>query len=375
MNVYFAAVALLALVFPSPVYGGQPLKYTDEVHEMCQFYSGLALLQNEADIQKDLMKSKCGSRCINEIATSARLLLSAFKSSYKDWKNCGEHYNDGCCLGNDYKSRWNGKLPRSLWVDCFSPELSAVAEYKDGVSGFLNRFFMDGTKIEEWLKGVTLTLERDGTQCHYTTSDYNGWYTQIGTIGGLFDVEHIRYRHTATLKLTQTEYDSGSFHTLLCMLRCAGYVSKLSIGHCDDKCGGGNVQVPEAQNVEPESHENVASDKEHRELQDDQANGSAGLADGQHGTNEEDEKHTSNATQASVASDVYRSLSSSQNLAFESSSNEIGAVKRGGDLKETAKTYTPSPVSGLQGTSATTSVALLIASFLLELFRTTALIE
>ncbi|KAH8604529.1 hypothetical protein ERJ75_001708900 [Trypanosoma vivax] len=158
------------------------------------------------------------------------------------------------------------------------------------------------------------------------------------------------------------------------MLRCAGYASKLTVGNCDDRCGV-TMSKSQKRDVEPKSHENAASDQEHREPQDDQANGSAGSADGRRGTNEEDEKHTSNATQASVASDVYRSLSSSRNLTFEGSSNEIGAVKRGGDLKETTETYTPSIVSGLRGTSATTSVALLIAGFLLELFRTTALIE
>ncbi|KAG8342883.1 hypothetical protein TRVL_06284 [Trypanosoma vivax] len=374
MKVYFSAVALLALWLPSLVYGGSPLQYDNEVHEVCQFYSGLALLQNEADIKKDLLKSNCGQHCIKEIAISARLLLSAFQSSYKDWKNCGEYYSGGCCLGDENDKQWNGKSPQTLWADCFFPEGSPGDKYKNGVPNFISRFISDGAKINKWLSGVRLTLERGSKRCHYT-SDYNGWSTEIGTFGGLFDVEYDRYYYTTTLKLTQTQYNFGNLHTLLCMLRCAGYVSKLTIGHCDDKCGGGNVQVPEAQNVEPESHENVANGERHRELQDDQANGSAGLADGQHGTNEEDEKHTSNATQASVASDVYRSLTSSQNLTFEGSSNEIGAVKRGGDLKETAKTYTPSPVSGLKSTSATTSVALLIAGFLLELFRTTALIK
>ncbi|KAG8340159.1 hypothetical protein ERJ75_001052900 [Trypanosoma vivax] len=375
MKVYFAVVTLLALVFPSPVYGGSPLQYDNEVHEMCQFYSGLAQMQNEADIQKDLMKSKCDSRCINEIATAARLLLRAFTNSYWRWKNCGNLYNDDCCLGDENNKQWNSKPAPSLWADCFFPEGVSGVKYKNGVSDFLNKFILNGTKIEQWLKGVTLTLERGNKRCHYTTNGYSAWYTEIGTFGGLFEVIYREYPETAALKLTQTEYDSGSFHTLLCMLRCAGYASKLSIDHCDDKCGGDNVQVPEGRNVEPESHESVASDQEHSEPQDGQANGSAGLADGRHGTNEEDEKRTNNATQASVASDVYRSLTSSQNLTSEGSSNEIGAVKRGGNLKETAETYTPSIVSGLQSTSATTSVALLIASFLFELFRTTALIE
>ncbi|KAH8617468.1 hypothetical protein ERJ75_000373100 [Trypanosoma vivax] len=97
---------------------------------------------------------------------------------------------------------------------------------------------------------------------------------------------------------------------MLCMLRCPGYVSKLTVVHCDDRCGGDNAQVPEAQNVQYENHESVASDQEHSAPQYDQANDSAGSAYGRHGTNEEDKRHTSNATQASVASDVYRSLSS-----------------------------------------------------------------
>ncbi|KAG8341528.1 hypothetical protein ERJ75_000448100 [Trypanosoma vivax] len=375
MKVGFAAVALLALFFASPVYGGSPLQYDNEVHEMCQFYSGLALLQNEADVKKDLLKSKCDARCINEIATAAKWLVNAFKGSYWRWKECGEHYNDGCCLGDKNNKQRNGKRTPSLWVGCFFPEVGSGAKYENGVSDFLNKFILNDAKINKWLKGVTLTLERDSKRCRYTTSDFSGWSAESETFGGLFDVIYYKYPESATLKLIWTQHDSGSFHTLLCMLRCAGYVSKLTVGHCDDKCGGDNVQVPEGRNVEPESHENVASDQEHREPQDGQANGSAGLADGRRGTNEEDEKHTSNATQASVASDVYRSLTSSKNLTFEGSSNEIGAVKRGGNLKETAETYTPSPVSGLQGTSATTSVALLIASFLLELFPMTALIE
>ncbi|KAG8341202.1 hypothetical protein TRVL_07972 [Trypanosoma vivax] len=341
---------------------------------MWQFYSGLAQMQNEANVGK-VLKSECWPHCINVIATSAKWLVNALKNFYARWKSCGEHYSGGCSLGNDHESQSNGKSPQSLWVECFYTEVGSGAKYKNRDSDFLNKFILNGTKINKWLKGVTLTLEKESKQCHYTTNSYSAWYNEIGTFGGLFDVRYREYPDTTTLKLTWTQHDTGSLHTMLCMLRCAGYVSKLSIGYCDDKCVDDNAQVPEARNVEPEGHENVASDREHREPQDDQANGSAGSADGRRGTNEEDEKHTSNATQASVASDVYRSLRSSQNLTFEGSSNEMSAVKRGGDLKETTETYTPSIVSGLRGTSATTSVALLIAGFLLELFRTTALIE
>ncbi|KAH8618114.1 hypothetical protein ERJ75_000308500 [Trypanosoma vivax] len=218
---------------------------------MSDFYSGLALLQNEADIQSYLMASSCGRHCINEIATAARLLLGAFKGSYWKWKNCADSNYDGCCLGNDRKSQWNGKSPGLLWVNCFSPDPSAVAEYENRVSNFVSMFISDGAKKNKWLKCVRLTLERDSKKCRYTTSDYSSWSTEIGTFGGLFYVEYDHYYHTTMLKLTQTEYDSWSFHTLLCMLRCSGYVSKLSIVNCDDKCVGDNVQVPEAQNVEP----------------------------------------------------------------------------------------------------------------------------
>ncbi|KAG8339118.1 hypothetical protein TRVL_10055 [Trypanosoma vivax] len=372
MKVCFAVVTLLALVFPSPVYGGQPLQYDNEVNEMCQFYRGLALLRDEVKI-KNVFKRECGLRCINEIVIAARSLVDAFIDSGFKWKVCDTDpdHSPGCCLSTGRGNRWRSKYPEDSWVDCFSFNTVGAGD----VVQFFDSYLRDGEKLQKWVNGVRLQFARDESKCSYT--DVGGWfgYEERGSFG-LFDVEVDRYYpHPPTMKMSNTFLTSGPLHTLLCMLRCAGYVSKLSIGHCDGKCGGDNAQVPEAQDLKYESHENVASDQEHSEPQDVQANGSAGSADGRHGTNEEEEKRTNNATQASVASDVYRSLTSSKNLTFEGSSNEIGAVKRGGNLKETAETYTPSPVSGLQGTSATTSVALLIVSFLLELFRTTALIE
>ncbi|CCD19525.1 hypothetical protein ERJ75_001518500 [Trypanosoma vivax] len=372
MKVCFAAVALLALVFPSPIYGGQPLLYTDGVHEMCQFYKGLALLRDEANVKK-VFKDKCGPHCISEILVSAKSLVDSFIGSSSKWKVCDSDrvHSSGCCLSTGRKNGWHSKYPKDLWVDCFSFDTAGAGD----VTQFVDSYLRHGEKLQKWVSGVQLEFGRDGNVCHYTDEDGWSWHGERGYFG-LFGVEVDRYYpRFPTMKMSDTFLTSGPLHTLLCMLRCAGYASKLSIGHCDDKCVGDNVQVPEAQNVEPEGHENVANGERHREPQDDQANGSAGSADGRRGTNEEDEKHTSNATQASVASDVYRSLSSSQNLTFVGSSNEIGAVKRGGDLKETAETYTPSIVSGLRGTSAATSVALLIVSFLFELFRTTALIE
>ncbi|KAH8610336.1 hypothetical protein ERJ75_001108200 [Trypanosoma vivax] len=144
MKVCFAAVALLALWLALPTYGGSPLKYTDEVHEMCQLYSGLAQLQNEANVKK-VLKRECGPHCINEIVIAAKSLVNSFTRSSSKWKVCDPdpEHSTGCCLGTGHENRWYSKYPKDLWNRCLSFDTASAR----GVSEFVDIYLRHGEKL------------------------------------------------------------------------------------------------------------------------------------------------------------------------------------------------------------------------------------
>ncbi|KAG8339364.1 hypothetical protein TRVL_09808 [Trypanosoma vivax] len=204
------------------VHAGSPLKYTDEMHEMCQFYSSLHRLQKEENVRKILGDNrKCDKCCVNEISVAAKLLVDAFISSIDRWKLCGEdryHHRD-CCLGVEDKSTACSEDTKDCWNDCLA---FATPTYHD-TSRFISSFFSKDGNLSKWSKGVETALGRGGDSCPHTNDGY-AWDSYNEDIGGLFSIKPKGYgREHVTVTLVETRHTTGPLHTLSCMFARAGY--------------------------------------------------------------------------------------------------------------------------------------------------------
>ncbi|CCD21691.1 hypothetical protein ERJ75_000164000 [Trypanosoma vivax] len=218
---FFTALCVVLCSAAITVHAGSPLKYTKEMHEMCQFYSSLYSLREEENVRKILGgKHKCDDCCVDQIAVTVRSLVYAFINSQKRWSVCGEdHYQGGCCLGVEKTGTACSKGVKDCWTDCLA---FTTPTYYD-TSRFISSFFSKDGKLSKWLNGVETTLERNGDSCPHTGDDY-GWYSYNEDIGGLFSIEPKGYRREhVTITLIETDYALDPLHKLSCMFARAGY--------------------------------------------------------------------------------------------------------------------------------------------------------
>ncbi|KAH8616402.1 hypothetical protein ERJ75_000483600 [Trypanosoma vivax] len=223
-------------VAASVVEGGSPLKYTEKVDEVCQFYHGMRLLTDRDKVKKFFKRYGCGDCCADDVSVYANSLLEAFKRSYGRWRNCGEYPHTNCCLGVESLT-YEAKEPKSLWVDCFFDYQQNSETWDKQVENFVNKFLSAGGVLMKWKNGVNLALEKGDRKCEYTES-YNHWSGHSGgDFGGLFNVEVNGYRQEeATMKLYESELEYGSLHKLLCALSKSKYGQGIQLEGCEKVC-------------------------------------------------------------------------------------------------------------------------------------------
>ncbi|KAG8343287.1 hypothetical protein ERJ75_001583200 [Trypanosoma vivax] len=202
------------------VHAGRPLKYTDEIHEMCQLYSSLSHLQEEKNVRKILGDNhKCDECCINHITVAAKSLVYAFISSRGRWKICENmHHQRGCCLGVEKIGKTCSKDVKDCWDDCFA--FNTLNSHD--TSKFISRFFSKDGNLSKWSRGVETALGRHSTGCGHT--EYDG-YTQRGDFG-LFTVlvdASSYYYARVMMKIEGPFYNLGNLRALVCMFARAGY--------------------------------------------------------------------------------------------------------------------------------------------------------
>ncbi|KAH8610364.1 hypothetical protein ERJ75_001110300 [Trypanosoma vivax] len=232
---FFTVLCVVLCSAAITVHAGSPLKYTDEMHEMCQFYSSLYLLREEEDVRKIFGgKHKCDKCCVNLIAVTVRSLVNAFISSRDRWKLCGEdHYQGECCLGVEQTGAACSKGAKNCWDDCLA---FTTPTYYD-TSRFISSFFSKNGKLSKWLNGVETSLERGGNSCPHTGDGY-GWYSYNEDIGGLFSIKPRDYGwNYVTVTLVDTRHTTDPLHTLSCMFARAGYSQMMwDGGECSNIC-------------------------------------------------------------------------------------------------------------------------------------------
>ncbi|CCD21476.1 hypothetical protein, conserved in T. vivax [Trypanosoma vivax Y486] len=229
-------LALFALaVAASVVEGGRPLKYTEKVDEVCQFYHGMRLLTDRDKVKKFFKRYGCGDCSADEISFYAGSLRETFSKSYSVWKNCGDYSSTNCCLGVK-SATYLGKQTESLWSECFLYSQQNSEAWDGQIENFVNKFLSAGGVLwEKWQDGVYLELERDSTRCTYTEGD-NAWSGQSGgEIGGLFNVEVSEYlQDKVIMKLDGTVLESGNLYELLCLLSRTTYGRRIRIRGCEE---------------------------------------------------------------------------------------------------------------------------------------------
>ncbi|KAG8345515.1 hypothetical protein TRVL_03651 [Trypanosoma vivax] len=236
MKVCFATVFVLA-VAASIAEGGNPLKYTEQIAELCQFYHGMYLLSDEENVKKFFQSHGCDDCCVDEISVHALSLWRAFSNSYSEWKDCGERQFNGCCLGVE-SSTYQGKQTRLLWPDCFF-HLPKGKTWDEQDQKIVKKLLSTGgALVGKWKDGVELELENGNTNCEYTKR-YIGWSDIKGEIGGVFNVEVNDYlRDKVVIKLDETSYLSGSLHRLLCAFSRTTYEQGIQnhVEGCEGVC-------------------------------------------------------------------------------------------------------------------------------------------
>ncbi|KAH8619288.1 hypothetical protein ERJ75_000176000 [Trypanosoma vivax] len=232
---FFMALCVVLCSAAVTVRAGSPLKYTDEIHEMCQLYSSLYHLQEEENVRKILRDNrKCDECCANEISVAAKSLVNAFISSRSGWKICeSTHHQRGCCLGMEKISKTCLKDVKDCWDRCLT--FNTLTSHE--TSKFISRFFSKDGNLSKWSKGVETTLERDGSGCPSTKNVY-GWHSHAEDIGGLFNIQTDAYgRERVTVTLVETRHTTGPLHTLSCMFARAGYSQMMwTNGECSNIC-------------------------------------------------------------------------------------------------------------------------------------------
>ncbi|KAG8341945.1 hypothetical protein TRVL_07234 [Trypanosoma vivax] len=232
---FFTALCVVLCSAAVTAYAGSPLKYTKEMHEMCQFYSSLHHLQEEENVRKILGDNhKCDKCCVNLIAVTVRSLVNAFISSRGSWKLCGEdRYQSECCLGVEDKSTACSEDTKSCWNDCLA---FTTPTYYD-TSRFISSFFSKNGNLSKWIRGVETELGRGGNRCPHT-DDGDAWHSHTEDIGGLFNIQTDVYlQERVTVTLVDTAYTLGSLHTLSCMFARAGYSQMMWTNEeCEDVC-------------------------------------------------------------------------------------------------------------------------------------------
>ncbi|KAH8617735.1 hypothetical protein ERJ75_000344600 [Trypanosoma vivax] len=233
---FFTALCVVLCSAAIAAYAGNPLKYTDEMHEMCQFYGSLYFLRKEENVREILGDNhKCDKCCVNMIAVTVRSLVDAFISSRGRWKLCGEdryHHRD-CCLGVEDRYTACSKDVKNCWTDCLG--FSTPTNYD--TSRFISSFFSKDGNLSKWIRGVETELERNGDSCPHTNDGY-GWYSHNEDIGGLFSVKPRGYGwNRVTVTLVDTHYTLSPLHALSCMFARAGYSQMMWDGEeCSKIC-------------------------------------------------------------------------------------------------------------------------------------------
>ncbi|KAH8619862.1 hypothetical protein ERJ75_000122900 [Trypanosoma vivax] len=215
------------------VHAGRPLKYTDEIHEMCQLYSSLSHLREEKNVRKILGDNhKCDECCINQISVAAKSLVYAFINSRKRWEVCDADHQRGCCLGVEKIGKTCSKDAEDCWDDCLAFNTLTLHD----TSKFISKFFSKDGNLSKWSRGVETALGRHSTGCGHT--EYDG-YTQRGDFG-LFTVlvdANSYYYARVMMKIEGPFYNLGNLRILVCMFARAGYGQIMgTMEDCADIC-------------------------------------------------------------------------------------------------------------------------------------------
>ncbi|KAG8342011.1 hypothetical protein ERJ75_001307700 [Trypanosoma vivax] len=195
---------------------------------------------------------------------------------------------------------------------------------------------------------------------------------------GIFDVKvDSFYSQSPKMEVSDTSLTSGQLHTLLCCFGAADGGNGVHNLDCEGACCSADKRESKQQ---PDIHVGSEDPSEQTARRHERQTENVRLEDigNFSGKNQSNGLGlNSSAFAKTPGSGIHEVPAHGQNSTIADLSGESVEVYKSkeSDLKETAATYTPSIASGLQSTSATTSVALLIVGFLLELFRTTALIE
>ncbi|KAH8620312.1 hypothetical protein ERJ75_000071600 [Trypanosoma vivax] len=229
---FFTALCLVLCSATITVHAGSPLKYTNEIHEMCQLYSSLSHLQEEKNVRNILGDNhKCDECCINQITFAARSLVNAFINSRKRWEVCEADHQRGCCLSVEKTGSACSKVVENCWDDC----LAFKTLNSHDIGKFILSFFSKNDTLGKWLKGVKLQVGRDSTSCEYTEHDS---YRQSGDFGGLFIVDASGYNYgRVMMKIEGPFYNLGNLRILVCMFARAGYGQMMgTMEECSNIC-------------------------------------------------------------------------------------------------------------------------------------------
>ncbi|CCD21384.1 hypothetical protein ERJ75_000490300 [Trypanosoma vivax] len=235
-----AALLFTLSAFVSTTKAGDPLVYSKDVGEICEFYGLLAQLKNEEGL-KSIHSERCDSCCVSEITTAAAALVDSFQKMQSTWRLCdGDDGPSGCCLAGERR----GRTPRvgqnkNEWENCFlvaSGSIGGGATAEEAINKLVKNFFLtNGGWKTKWRNGVDLQFGRGSTRCRFTESD--GWRDQVEYIGDLFSVEVDNiYKKTARVTLVQSYGTSGSLHRLLCMLARLQRGSNVDVHECEGIC-------------------------------------------------------------------------------------------------------------------------------------------